>query len=207
MHVVSVQTATPTTISIGDRVASTGIRKTSVERVDLTALGLVGDTIVDTANHGGIDQAVYAYSAEDTAWWESELGRELAPGAFGENLVLSSFGPDPVRVGDRYIIGAVVLEVTSPRIPCNKFSAVMNERDWIRRFRDARRPGWYARVITEGRIHPGDPVERTPAPESNAEVLELQDLYYAGSSADRRRLDTALRSPVAIRFRGAFTPA
>ena len=44
----------------------------------VSRLGLAGDTICDTANHGGVDQAVYAYAAEDADWWQAELGDELA---------------------------------------------------------------------------------------------------------------------------------
>ena len=38
---------------------------------------LVGDTICDTPDHGGPDQAVYAYAREDAAWWAGQLGRDL----------------------------------------------------------------------------------------------------------------------------------
>src|SRR5947209_15626079 len=48
--------------------------------------GLAGDEICDTANHGGVDQAVYAYAREDLDFWESELGHEVRSGSFGENL-------------------------------------------------------------------------------------------------------------------------
>lgn len=104
---------------------------------------------LDTDRPAGPDQAVYLYSTEDYAWWEGELGRRLEPGLFGENLTVSSFGSDELRIGDRFVVGDVVLELTSCRIPCDVFAARMNEPQWIRRFRDARRPGAYARRLAE----------------------------------------------------------
>ncbi len=73
------------------RVASglTGIDKLPADgEVRLEADGVAGDTVCDTRYHGGPDQAVYAYAAEDLAFWSAELGRELVPGGVGENLTL-----------------------------------------------------------------------------------------------------------------------
>ncbi len=49
-------------------------------------LGLAGDEHGDPVNHGGLDQAVYAYAREDLDWWTEQLGRELRNGEFGENI-------------------------------------------------------------------------------------------------------------------------
>ena len=47
-------------------------------------VGLAGDRVYDVRNHGGPDQAVYAYAREDLDFWEAELGRPLPNGVFGE---------------------------------------------------------------------------------------------------------------------------
>jgi len=47
---------------------------------------MAGDDQADRSVHGGPDKAVYAYAAEDTAWWSAHLDRPLGPGVFGENL-------------------------------------------------------------------------------------------------------------------------
>lgn len=200
MYVVSVQIAQPSTLDTGRGVIQTGIRKQPAAQARFEAAGVAGDHVVNTVHHGGVDQAVYVYSAEDCAWWQDQLGRTLPPGIFGENLLLSTFGDEPVRVGDRYTIGEVVLEVTSPRVPCGTFSAVMEIDDWLVRFRDARRPGFYARVLVEGMVSTGDAVTRTPASSSNVEILELQDIYY-DRNVDADRLAHAAASPIAERTR------
>jgi MOSC domain-containing protein YiiM len=188
---------------IGARTISTGIDKQPAGRGYVGTLGLRDDTVADTAHHGGRDQAVYAYSREDYVWWESELRRPLAGGTFGENLTLSSFGTDPVRIGDRFYVGPVVLEVTSPRIPCSTFATHMAERNWVARFRDAERPGFYARVLLEGDVAVGDRVEREPAPAESVPLLELFRLFY-DREADADRLRQALAAPVDERGRAHF---
>ena len=185
---------------IGARTIATGIDKQPAGRAYVGTLGLRDDVVADTEHHGGRDQAVYVYSREDYAWWETELGRSLAGGSFGENLTLSSFGTDLVRIGDRFHVGPVVLEVTSPRIPCSTFATHMAEEGWVRRFRDGERPGFYARILLEGEVEVGDRVEREPAPAASLPLLELFRLHY-DRGADADRLRQALAAPVDERAR------
>jgi MOSC domain-containing protein YiiM len=57
--------------------------------------------IVDKKHHGGVDQAVYIYTRPDLDWWSAELGQKLAPGTFGENLLLSDLLSAELCLGDR----------------------------------------------------------------------------------------------------------
>jgi MOSC domain-containing protein YiiM len=121
--------------------------------------GLVGDTIGDLVNHGGDDQAVYAYAREDLDHWESRLGRELPAGAFGENLTTTGVDVSHALVGERWQIGDEVrLQVTCPRIPCSTFRGWIDERGWLRTFTVGARPGAYLRVVGTGHVRQGDPV-------------------------------------------------
>lgn len=187
-------------MKLGARTVSTGIRKTPVERGRVTRLGLEGDTVADEENHGGPDQALYLYSSEDYAWWAGELGSAPAPGTFGENLTLSSFGAADVRIGDRFTIGPVLVEATAPRIPCSVFAARMAEPAWVKRFAAARRPGLYVRVLEPGEVATGDPVERLESAESQATVLDLMDAWYDPEPAPEL-LERLLAAPLAERAR------
>lgn len=104
------------------------------EAVAVTALGLQGDAIVDTQNHGGVDQAVYIYTVEDYDWWAAELGRPLAPGIFGENLTLAGAESASWAVGDCFAIGSVILQVTSPRVPCVTLATRMGDPQFVKKF-------------------------------------------------------------------------
>jgi MOSC domain-containing protein YiiM len=123
------------------------------------AVGLAGDRVYDVRNHGGDDQAVYAYAREDLDHWAGELGRTLDSGAFGENLTTTGIDVNAALIGERWRIGPTVeLEVTCPRIPCATFAGWLDERGWMRRFVRAVLPGPYLRVVTPGEIQAGDAI-------------------------------------------------
>lgn len=128
--------------------------------------GLVGDQIGDLRHHGGDDQAVYAYAREDLDDWAGELGRELPNGCFGENLTTAGIDLAAALIGERWRIGAdLVLEVSTPRIPCRTFAGWLGERGWIKRFTERARSGTYLRVIEPGRVRAGDPIEVIDLPD------------------------------------------
>jgi MOSC domain-containing protein YiiM len=121
--------------------------------------GLEGDFIGDKKNHGGDDQAVYAFAREDLDRWEAELGFVLPDGAFGENLTTIGIDPNEARIGERWQVGPdILLEVTSPRIPCKTFAARLGVVGWARRFSESGRPGAYLRVLQAGSVRAGDPI-------------------------------------------------
>ncbi|MEV7006580.1 MOSC domain-containing protein [Streptosporangium sp. NPDC051022] len=136
--------------------------------------GVAGDAIGDLRDHGGDDQAVYAFAREDLDFWERELGRALSNGIFGENLTTSGLDVGGALIGERWRIGeGVVLEVTSARIPCRTFAGWLGEQGWVKRFTQAARPGAYLRVVEPGEIGAGDGVEVVfrPAHEVTVELL------------------------------------
>ena len=130
----------------------------------LGMVGLAGDRVLDVRNHGGPDQAVYAYAREDLDFWEAELGRPLGGGVFGENLTTEGIDVNGALIGERWRVGPdVILEASCPRIPCGTFQGWLAQAGWIKRFTQAARPGSYFRVIEPGEICAGD-VDRDRAP-------------------------------------------
>ena len=91
---VNVGQVAPYSVGTGNRSA---IVKAPVKGpVAVRGVNLEGDDQADRRVHGGPQQAVYAYARESYEWREGELGRELAPGTFGENLTAparASAGP------------------------------------------------------------------------------------------------------------------
>ncbi|MHC6592240.1 MOSC domain-containing protein [Arthrobacter sp. C152] len=133
--------------------------------VKVHKLGLQGDVQADRANHGGPDQAIYAYSQADADYWAGLLQRDVPPGAFGENLRVAGIEPTDAVIGERWRIGLdVELEVTSPRTPCATFQRWLGEPRWVRRFTEEGRVGAYLRVIKTGNIQAGDHIHRTYVP-------------------------------------------
>ncbi len=124
----------------------------------LEADGVAGDTVCDTAHHGGPDQAVYAYAVDDLAFWSAELGQDVGPGGVGENLTLAGVDCSNAVVGERWAVGEAVLVVRGPRIPCRVFAGFRGVPDLVRRFGAAGRPGCYLAVRQPGEVSAGDAV-------------------------------------------------
>lgn len=181
----------------------TGIYKRPVEgAVALHALGLAGDRVGNSKHHGGTDQAVYLYSAEDYAWWSSTIGAECIPGLFGDNLTIDAWWPD-VRIGDRLHIGEVTLELTAPRIPCATLAARMGDPTFVKRFAEAARPGAYARVLDPGAIEAVSSGHVQLAADSHITISEAFALWYR-RPRDQAALERALVAPLASRMRATF---
>lgn len=124
------------------------------------ASGVSGDAVVNTKHHGGTTQAVYAVAREELDWWSMETGKELGPGAFGENITTSGFDVDSAVVGEQWRIGgSVVLAVTAPRVPCATFAAHMQVPGWVRAFTHRARTGAYLAVLQPGTLRPDDTIE------------------------------------------------
>jgi MOSC domain-containing protein YiiM len=182
-------------------VEQTGIFKFPTEEpVRVTSLGLEGDVIVSKKHHGGPDQAIYVYGAADYAWWSNELGRELAPGTFGENLTISELESAQFNVGDYLSLREVTLQVTAPRIPCATFAARMNDPQWVKRFRRAERPGLYCRVLQEGFVKAGEPVS---VERYSGETISTLDMFreFYNKNKSEESLRGHLEAPIAIRAR------
>ncbi|MEV6286555.1 MOSC domain-containing protein [Kribbella sp. NPDC051770] len=148
-------------------------------RVRVGELGLAGDRVCDSANHGGLDLAVYAYAEEDARWWSEQLGREIPSGLFGENLRTEGVDLTGALLGEVWRIGdEVEVQVRAPRIPCVTFQHRMGIPRWVKRFHDAGRPGTYLKVLRTGTIGAGDAVTVLSRPEHEVTVgvmFECQD--------------------------------
>ena len=183
------------------RAEKTGIFKLPTPgAVNITKLGLEGDVIVSKKHHGGPDQAVYVYGDTDYAWWAQELGREITPGTFGENLTISELESAQFNIGDILHIDDVTLQVTAPRIPCGTFATRMDDPQWVKKFRYAERPGLYCRVIQEGFVQIGDPVSVERYTDETISILEMFRDYYDKDKSEET-LRRHLLAPIAIRAR------
>jgi MOSC domain-containing protein YiiM len=204
MQLISINIGKERTQQRRDYIETTGIYKMPVtEPVEIKTLGIEGDAICDTKHHGGPDQAVYVYGGADYAWWSDELGTELAPGTFGDNLTISDLESAKLNVGDYLHIGDITLQITSPRIPCGTFATRMGDTQWVKKFRKAERPGLYCRVTKEGVIKSGDPVT---VEKYNGETISILDMYRYHYEKDLTGeiIHNQLNAPIDIRSRREF---
>ncbi|MFJ9326231.1 MOSC domain-containing protein [Streptomyces sp. NPDC101230] len=158
--------------------------------------GLAGDAVCDLRNHGGSDQAVYAFAREELDAWERRLGgRELANGVFGENLTTLGVDVSGALIGERWRVGdELLLEVASGRIPCRTFADHVKEEKWVRRFTREAVTGAYLRVIEPGSIRAGDPVEIVHRPDHEVTAA----LQFRAVTTERALLPSLLAAASAL---------
>ena len=148
-----------------------GIDKKPVAgRVAVHPLGLDGDVQVNKKHHGGEGQAVYAYAQADADFWSAELGRDLPPGRFGENLRTSGLDLSAAVIGERWQVGTALLAVTSWRTPCANFARFWGVPDLVKRFAAHGATGAYLRVLEPGELGAGDAVEVVSRPDHGISV-------------------------------------
>jgi MOSC domain-containing protein YiiM len=154
----------------------TGIdKRPTTSKVKFANDGVVGDVVVDRKHHGGYDKAVYAYAREDSDWWETQIGRKLSNGSFGENLTTFGIEVNGAVIGERWHIGSVILEVSEPRIPCRVFAGFWDRPTLIKDFTDARKSGAYLRIIQEGEICADDEISVINKPEHGVSIRDIFD--------------------------------
>ena len=203
MRLESINIGSAETIAFEGKSMQTGICKIPVRGpVQVSVDGLPDDAILAVRHHGGPDQAIYAYSSDDYDWWASSMGLDVFPGLFGENLTIRDM-PSDMTVGDRLLLGEVVLEATAPRIPCDKFAARLDDAGFGLLFRRAERPGVYFRVLNEGEMRAGDSAMLVQCDDHDVTVLDLFRYKFSQrhNADDLRRL---LGAPIAERFRSAI---
>lgn len=181
--VLSVNVAQMREVERRGRLVRTGIWKLPVEgAIEVRGVNVEGDDQADRKVHGGVDKAVYSYAREEIDWWEAELGQDLPNGVFGENLTVSGLDLGEALIGERWRIGSAVLEVSEPRFPCWKLGARFGDPKMVKRFAAARRPGAYLRILTEGRLAAGDPIEVVSRPAHELTIAAFAHAYLEDRS-------------------------
>jgi MOSC domain-containing protein YiiM len=199
--VISVNTGRTRAAGWAGRIQRTAIdKRPAAGPLPIGRLGVRGDEQADTQDHGGVEQAVYAYAREDLDWWVEQLGLDLPNGTFGENLTTAGLDVSGALLGETWRVGTAVVQVRSVRIPCGVFAGWMGEqcaaqRGWVKRFAAAGRPGAYLKVLTEGTAGPGDPVEVLDRPTASVTVAEAMRAYYGDVDLMRRLVAVQDRDP------------
>lgn len=166
---------------LGPNGVPSGIDKQPLaEPVRAAALGLAGDEQGDRRHHGGADKAIHAYPVGHYALWRAELPGEaerFQPGGFGENLVVDATEAG-ICLGDRFRVGAVLLEVSQWRQPCWRLNLRFGRGDMARLVQQTGRSGWYFRVLEPGAIEAGDGAVLDARPNPDWTLARVTRLLY-----------------------------
>lgn len=158
MIVKSTNIAEPAIIEWNGMQHKTGIYKKSVETgIYLESEDVKNDSVIDRRYHGGTDKACYLYSADHYPFWKNRYpNQDWQWGMFGENLTVSGIDESLIRIGDEYIIGDAIVQVSQPRQPCFKLGVRFGTQEIVRDFWQSPYPGVYVRVLKPGRVKAND---------------------------------------------------
>jgi len=137
-----------------------GVPKLPVPEGRVTVNGVKGDRQRNRHFHGGPNRAVCLYSLEIIRSLQAE-GHSIDVGRAGENLTVSGVDWSTMTPGRRVRVGPVLLELTNYAHPCRNLVPYFRDGKFVRISQKVH-PGsgrLYARVLEEGVIRAGDPVE------------------------------------------------
>ncbi len=154
-------------------------REPGPERRWLYTTHLDENAQADTKNHGTPDQALLLYAAAHYPLWHMELGRpEIGPGGFGKNFTVDGLTEESACIGDSYAVGGARIQVTGPRYPCVKIGRRWGIPPLTEQVAETGRTGWYCRVVQEGWIELGMPVELVARPHPEVTVALVNDFGH-----------------------------
>ncbi|MES2717150.1 MAG: MOSC domain-containing protein [Pseudomonadota bacterium] len=192
MKILSVNTARATPRLIQGRTVVSAIGKQPVAGpVAVGPLGLAGDEQADQSVHGGQSKAVYLYSVQHHAFWQTvraqagvaEPGAPLAPGLFGENLTVEGIDEAGLWIGDQLQLPGCTLVVSEPRNPCYKFNAVMGFPQASSLMNQSGYCGAYLAVLHPGQLQAGETAALVPGPRE----VNLRELFLSRHQRGGRR--------------------
>ena len=144
-----------------------GIPKRAIADAEVTPVGIAGDVCEHPHIHGGPTRALLLITSEGIEELTA-MGFPLYHGALGENLTTRGIDRRSLRLGQRYRVGNVVIELTSIRGPCeslNVYGPGIQKAVYDAKVKagDSTSPLWglsgfYSSVLRPGTIHTGDPI-------------------------------------------------
>jgi MOSC domain-containing protein YiiM len=140
-----------------------GLPKKAVDSAFVTRAGVASDFNVfrHEKRKDDPDQALLLMPIETIRELNSE-GWPIEPGDLGENFTTSGIPYHAFGAGKIFAVGEVLLQISKACEPCaNLFLLPYVGRskgpDFLKVM--IRRRGWYARVLSEGRVRAGDTIE------------------------------------------------
>lgn len=160
------------------------------EPVYLTTTGIKGDEQADLKNHGGEDKAVLIIPADNYPFFDVTNPF----GFLGENLTISGLDERKIQIGDQLVINEVILEVTQPRSPCAKLGEIVARKDFVKKYSNSGRVGFYCRVLKEGDMQTNTAIKLIKTAEKSVSIVDLflSQFVYEKKTSDLNNIKIAL---------------
>jgi MOSC domain-containing protein YiiM len=167
----------------------TAMGKTPVTtQLNLSIDGLSGDEFADKMHHGGPDRALHQYPAEHYAYWQDKYGANYIDkyakkvsddvAGMGENISSVGMTEETVCLGDRYLWGEAVIEVSQPRSPCFNLNTRWGIDSFAVDMQEVSRCGWLYRVIKPGIVSVEQPLELMSRVGNAMTIKAVCDIYF-----------------------------
>jgi MOSC domain-containing protein YiiM len=182
MRIISLNVGLPSAQRYEGRKVITAGAKQPVSRAMLRFGNFDGDRQADGVNHGGLEKAVCVYPFDHYPYWNRQLGRDLKPGAFSENLTISGAIETEVCVGDVFQIGEATVQVSQPRMPCAKLAGKNRAKMLPKLIGDTGYTGFYMRVLSEGMVAADDDFDLDRAHPERITIAEVNSIIYEKSN-------------------------
>jgi MOSC domain-containing protein YiiM len=135
---------------------------------EVTPVGVAGDRHNNPKIHGGPQKALLIITSEGLEELK-QVGFPVYPGALGENITTVGLNRRDMRLGQRYRIGEIVVELSRMRQPCDNLdpygAGSIQKAVYDARVKagDHTSPVWglagfYTSVLQTGTIRPGDAI-------------------------------------------------
>ncbi|KAI0156362.1 pyruvate kinase-like protein [Xylariaceae sp. FL1272] len=179
------------------------VRTLPSEYMEVDEFGIVGNTV---AVHDG---PVYVLFEDHYDYWCKELGIDRSSwnwGHWGENLTVRFKDTvkleDQIHIGDIWKIGKTVrLQVCGVRVPCMKLSWRCGQKDsWLQTAFNTGRSGVYLRVLSGGKVHPGDDVSYEVSTDDPLNVAAIVKIAFDMSLKTRDTMNLIMNHPLMMRM-------
>jgi MOSC domain-containing protein YiiM len=144
-----------------------GVPKHPVLEGEVGPVGILGDIQKNTKYHGGPRQALLWITAEGLDELKA-AGFPVYAGAMGENVTTEGIDRRTVRLGQRWRMGEIEVEVTKMREPCrtlDPYGTGIQKAVYDNEVKGGNAvsekwglAGFYLSIVKLGTIRPGDPV-------------------------------------------------
>lgn len=139
-----------------------GLPKFETSEAEITVSGVAEDynDYRTKSKQSTPDRVVLIMTTDIMKQLETE-GWPVLPGDIGENLTIDGISYESFKIGNKYRVGGVELQITEKCNPCTRLgnlSYVGETRvnEFIKLMKNRR--GWYAKVLKEGKVKKNDKI-------------------------------------------------
>lgn len=196
MRVISTNIGEKRLVNWRGKQVATGIFKYPVDRpIYLGKTDVTDDHVIDRKYHGGIDKAVYLYSADHYPYWKKKYpDLDWTYGMFGENLTIEGLDEAQLHIGDIFKIGSALIQLSEPRQPCFKLGIRFGTQQVLKQFIHCSYSGAYFRVLKEGEVKTGDSIHLQDSADESIQLSKVYRLSYSRSKEDLPEIESLLNS-------------